>query len=255
MFADQIDDLAYDIAFWMQGLDNPACSLDELSTLSNELCEKLRTLAIMVLLSKGKADRFHHNLIRSGRVRCAYLERVHREQAFEQHDFVAGILAPLFDAVAAGDFALAQRMASLSPQAFRPGHEYEDDHCYAQIIFRLIQGPQADAGIPPWLARLAELGRGDDDPRVRVCTALLSRDADAFADAFDALLRARQDEIDAGVARGEIEDPVVMTQRLVYIDGLALLRLAQARGIATESEYAFCPSLARRPLVEPCPVP
>lgn len=207
----------------------------------------------MALLSRGKANRFFHNLIRSGRIRCAHLERMQRERAFEEHDFVSGVLGPLFDALAAGDFALVQRMGGLSPSVFRPGHEYEDDHCFAQILFRMSHGPQTDADLPPWLARLAQVGQGEGDARVQVCAALVSRDAEAFADAFDLLLRARQAEIDADVARGEIEEPMVLAQRLVYIEGLALLRLAQARGIATEAEYAFCPSLARLPMTEPCP--
>jgi len=116
-----------------------------------------------------------------------------------------------------------------------------------------VHGPEADGDIPALLARLAEAGGGPDDPRVGVCKALIEADSEGFAQAFHALLLARQGEIDEGVARGEIEELAVVTQRHVYIEGLAMLRLAQARGIATESEYAFCPSLARQPMVEPFP--
>ncbi len=70
MFAEYCEDLAYEIAFWMQGFDEPSYPMDELGRLTRDLSDNLRSLAIMVLLSKGKVDRFHHNLIRSGRVRC-----------------------------------------------------------------------------------------------------------------------------------------------------------------------------------------
>ena len=42
------EDLAYEIAFWMQGLANPDYPFDELGKLSMEVSSKLRALAIEV---------------------------------------------------------------------------------------------------------------------------------------------------------------------------------------------------------------
>ena len=40
-----------------------------------------------------------------------------------------------------------------------------------------------------------------------------------------------------------------MSQRLIYVEGLAVLRLATLQGLMTEANYLFCPSIAR--LTEP----
>jgi hypothetical protein len=52
-----------------------------------------------------------------------------------------------------------------------------------------------------------------------------------------------------------VEDVHVFAQRHISIEGLALLRIADRRGIRTESDYLYCPSLARLPASRPCPPP
>jgi Immunity protein 49 len=253
MFGEACESLAYEIGFWMQGLEDPSYPLDETASLTREICSHLRSLAIMVLLSKGNSDRFHHNLIRSGRLRLAYLQRVVREAAVDQHDFVSGVFDPLVDAIAAGEIRLAQQLAWIVPLDHRPGHEYEDDHCYGQILGLLLQGRQADAEVSALLARMeAYLGR-PDDPRVGVCRALLGSDQAAFDAAFNAFLDARTRVIEADEARGELAEPPVLAQRTVYVDGLAMLRLAEMRGFGTSPDHLYCPSMARQPMVDPCP--
>src|SRR5882724_2850537 len=253
MFLDDCEDLAYEIAFWTQGLEDPAYPLGEVGGLTREICSHLRSLGIMVLLSQGKSDRFLHNLMRSGKLRLAYLERVVREGQLQEHDFVSGVSEPLFDAIAAGDLALAAQIADAAPAHHRPGHEYEDDHCYARALRCLLQGRQADADVAPLLARMEAFLGDPDDVRIGICRALTGTDQLAFDEAFTAFLEARTKAIEADEARGELAEPPVLAQRLVYVDGLAMLRLAELRGFATDPDYLYCPSLARQPMVEPYP--
>jgi hypothetical protein len=253
MFSEACEDLAYEVVFWRQGMDDPDYPLAHLGALARELSTHLRDLAIMVLLSKGKVDRFQHNLIRSGRVRLSYLNRIAREGALDDHEHVASVCEPLFDAIAAGDGALAQQLARAAPSAFRPGHEYEDDFCYAQVIHGLLLGGQAQADIAMHVQKMAAYLDGRADARLGLCQALMGTDAQAFEQAFADFLSARAQAIDEDVARGQIEEPDVLAQRLVYVEGLAMLRLAQARGFKTEREYVFCPSLARQALIAPLP--
>jgi hypothetical protein len=62
-------------------------------------------------------------------------------------------------------------------------------------------------------------------------------------------------DVQEKIERGQLEDVHVLAQRHVSIEGLALLRLADRRGIPTEREYLFCPSLARLPASFQCPNP
>jgi hypothetical protein len=44
-----------------------------------------------------------------------------------------------------------------------------------------------------------------------------------------------------------LEDECALTERYVSVEGLALLRLAERRGLAVQADYLFLPSLARVP--------
>lgn len=251
MFRDDCEDLAYEIAFWMQGLEDPDYPLGELGGLTREICSHLRSLGIMVLLSQGKSDRFLHNLIRSGRLRLAYLNRVRHEGRLDEHDFVSGICEPLLDAIAAGDLELAAQLGAAAPGAHRPEHEYEDDYCYARIVGCLLQGRQSDAVVLPLLARMEAYLGDPDEARIVICRSLVGTDQVAFDVALSAFLDARTKAIEADEARGELAEPPVLAQRMVYVDGLAMLRLAELRGFRADPDYLYCPSLARQPMVEP----
>jgi hypothetical protein len=247
------ESLAYDIAFWIQGLDNDAYPAAKLGRLSLELSEKLRALAIITLLVKAEPDYFYHNLIRSGRAREIYLRRVRDAGLLEDHHLVLGRYEPLLDAVAAGDFELARRIRALSPAQYRPGHEYADDHWYAQLIHELSESAPEPSRLTVGLAELEAALEGRTPARLDVCRALVNRDQDLFDASFADQLASRAEEITREKARGKLEDPPVAAQRSVYIEGLALLRLAEQRGLTTASEYSYCPSLARVQMVTQMP--
>src|SRR5687768_160545 len=96
--------LAYEIAFWMQGLLSPIYPLAELGKLSLEISDKLRALAIINLVSQGNSDFFYHNLIRSGIARETYLSRVKTMLQPDDHHFCSGRYQPLMDVIAAAEF-------------------------------------------------------------------------------------------------------------------------------------------------------
>jgi hypothetical protein len=245
--------LAYDAAFWMLGLTEPRYPLAKLGKLSMEVSEKLRALAIITLLVKADSDFFYHNLIRSGRARLTYLERLRQAAIQDDHFQCAGWYEPLLDAIAAGDFELARRIAGLVSPAFRAGHEYEDDHCYAQIVHRLIQEPVPETELEPLMERFEAYLDGQASARLDVINALAEHSQDGFDAAFASLLDERGLQIEADKKRGQLEEAHIVPQRHVFVEGLALLRLAERRGLTTQPEYQYCPSLARVPMVAPFP--
>ena len=243
--SEQAEIVAYDIGFWLSAFTNPHYPLDQLGRVSVEVCAKLRTLAVISLVGKADHETFTHNLVRSGRARVSYLQRVQDAGAGDHHDASARI-EPFFDAVAAADFALARRIAALSPRDWRQGHEYEDDWCHAQLAHAVL-APVADvARTQALFERWERVLGGQADARLPVLRALASRDADGFDGAFESLLDQRAQEIAAEKARGRIEEPVMMAARQLFIDGLALLRMATHLGLKTQTEYRWCPSLARQ---------
>jgi hypothetical protein len=251
-YADDIEPLSIDLAFWFMGLEDPRYPIDQLGRLSYELAHKFRSLAIMLLLSQGSTGLFLHNLMRAGRAREVYLQRLHAAGIASDHFAACGRCAPLLDAIAAGDLERARRIAQLSPTALLAG-EYEDDHHYAQLLHRLIQEPPPEQECESILERFETFLDGQANPRLDIARALVQRDAAAFEDALAALLDEFERRIEQAKERAQLEEPVTLAQREVCVEALALLRLAGLRGLPTASEYRYCPSLARDPLPVPFP--
>lgn len=255
VWSDEVSGVVIDAAFWWLTVEYPGTDVEKAGDLSLEVSYKLRTLAILALLGHASTDGFVHSCTRAARARRLYLRRLVEAGVDEAHHRVSGCYEPLLDAIAAGDLQLAGDIERLTPAEFRPPDEYEDDYCYAQIMQRLCRAQVPEDELPPLLERFERYLDGDANPRFQVCAALVTRDARAFADAFDVFLADVGQRIQKNIARGQLEDVHVLAQRHVSVEGLAMLRLADRRGIATEKEYEYCPSLARRPASYPCPDP
>lgn len=244
--------LAYEAAFAMAAFTNPGFPPERLGEPVEQACARLRTLAIIALVSRGDHRAFTHNLVRSGRCRLSLLQRLQAAGLHSPHACSARV-QPFLDAVAAADFALARQIAALSPREWHEGHEYEDDLCHAQLAHAVL-APVVDlAHTDALLQRWERALDGRPDARLPVLRALARRDADAFDPAFEGLVQARADAIAAERERARIEEYDVIAARQLDIDGLALLRIATQLGLKTQDEYRGCPSLARQVTREPLP--
>lgn len=252
--ADFSESLAYDAAFWLTGFEEPdGFEVEELGRVSVDLCAKLRALAIIALLVKGDSDKFLHSLIRSGRVRETFLMRLKHAGHQDEHHLASGRLDGMLDAIASGDQSLAQRIAWLSPRQFEAEREYEDDFCYAQILHRLVHGVAPIAAYGSLFDRFEAALQGGTDARLEVARALVGRSQLDFEQAFEALLEKRRLDNAADIARAQIDEPQILAEREVFIEGLALLRLATSVGLETASDYLYCPAAARLPMRRPLP--
>lgn len=253
--AEIAETLAFDSAFWLLGYEQvDGYEITQLGRFSVELCEKLRALAIITLLTKGDSEKFLHNLLRSGRVRETYLIRIKQVSGEHEHHLASGRFNGLLDAISSSDMELAQRIAWLSPRIWKAQREYEDDFCYAQILHRIVHGVEAVSVYQPFLERFEAVLNGQTCARLDVVRALVMHSQKDFDDSFEALLQERQDEIATSVARCQLEEPQIVAERQVFIEGLALLRLAGIVGLTTHTEYLYCPSNARLPMRNPVPV-
>jgi hypothetical protein len=88
------------------------------------------------------------------------------------------------------------------------------------------------------------------EPRLDVCRALHEGDAPAFGAAVCALLETQENRYRGWVAANVVVPEVVATEARLNVEGLALVRLAELGGLATEANYLTVPSLARENLPE-----
>lgn len=205
----------------------------------NLLSEQYRKIGLSYLLLDGNLDDYAHSLITSAITRRELLRRGLPDEP--DHAFRASFLAPFHDAVAVGQLELAAEIGRLSPKEPYLDFEYEDDFLYAQILFGLVD-PASGRDLPSLVDGHEQALRGVDDPRNSVCRALIVRDPMAFVEAFEAFVEAEV----ARIAEARVSSYQFYDFDEVSVEGLALLRLAGAAGLPTETEYRHCPSWARR---------
>jgi len=250
---EDLEVLGYDVASWLAAYRDDSYPLEHLGSVTFEVTRKLRMVAIIMLLAHGDVDAWCHNLVRSARCRQIYLRRLRDGGIADDHHQASGRIDPFLDAVAAAQFSWARGIAAVSLTGWLRGHEYEDDYCYAQVLHGLIAPVTDVAAALAMLDRMAAVNDGRTEPRAAVARALVNREQQAFAEAFEALLEERTKQIDADRQRQQIEDRLVISQRLVYVEGLALLQIADRLGLRTQRDYQYCPALAREPMRRPFP--
>ncbi len=252
-WADAIEDLTVDLAFWYGGTDDPDLPLPELARSVLELGTKFRALAVMQLLHEGNHNIFLHNLARSGRLRLLYLQRKAAESpGIHIHLSGASWFDPLVNSIAALDLSTAREIGLLQSPDIHPG-EYEDDHHYGHLLGKLVQDSVPELELTAHLAAFEAFLDGDSSPRYDAMRAIVERDQSDFDDAIAAFIDAFRTGIEEAKARGEFENQITLAQREVCVEALALLRLATLRGLSTADEYDFCPALAREPMSKPFP--
>jgi hypothetical protein len=153
---------------------------------------------------------------------------------------------PLCDALAAGADALARDIARLSSDTLVKGYEYEEDFLQARLLGLLaLDADAVPGGTEPLMAALERVLEGQDAPRLALCRALVARQQGDFDAALDALLAEHESRQTASARAMKAEDDCSMTERYIFVEGFAWLRLAQRRGLAVQPEYPFLPGLAR----------
>jgi len=222
-----------------------------LAEAGSDLCVALRTTAVASLLVELDIDRFYHSLIRSALVRIHVLERTPPNVQRMTRFCSVSRSASFFDAIAAGRTDLSSTIANLSSQEWMSRFEYEDDFLYARFLYDMVAaGPEAKH-LPELLDRFEEVVDGTPSDQLDLCRLLLDPDRGGFEGTFNSMLSARTEWVDfqrRSIGRDEL---AFAGEQHIWIEGLAILRLADSRGIAVEPEYRYCPQEARMPMESP----
>jgi hypothetical protein len=197
-------------------------------------------MAIAKLLMTGLPDELFEDLSRSART---YLHFLSSARDSEQLTSRAG---PFFDAVACGDDEAAELMAAASRPSHREGKEYEDDFLWIWFLMRWFGARAPREELDPLLARWEIVLEGNDDHRLDLCRAMLAKDQEAFDEALAELIAGHQGELSEAIDAEDLLPDDLPTAAKVWVELLALLRLASWAGLATRKNYPLAPSVARR---------
>lgn len=211
-----------------------------------------RASGICDLLIDSDTDEFFHSLIRSAQTRKYYLDRCHAEGDLTDFYATASRNGPFLDAIAANQFGLAQEIARLSPTTWREHDEYEEDFAYAHFLYSIVLSSQDNSDnvsqLQTILNQFETVLGGDASPRLNICKSFQSRDQQMFNEAFNELLQSRKKEIAEDRKTNLAEEVTFEPEACVFIEGLALLKIAEKLDLNTEAEYPMCPALARQTL-------
>lgn len=213
---------------------------DELST----LCFSWRILALCALLQEADADTFAERLCKSAQARRALLDLGSRLSVKPQ--LLCCTRDPGFSAaLAAGDLRLATAIAARSPTRHFEGLEYEDDFLFFHFMHRTVLEPGDVDGRARLLERWKQVEQGRPSAKFEVCVALNDKAPSAFADALEAFIDTRREKLQDYPRRLSFNPELNATEGKVFIEGLAVLRLAELQGLPTRSSYDYLPALAR----------
>lgn len=208
-----------------------------------EACLNFRRMAIGRLLMSGLPDEFFQDLSRSARTFLYFLEGAPDDAKLTSR------AVPYFDAVACGDDEAAARIAQAARPTFAPGRELEDDFLYIRFLMSWFSLRADAATLDALLAQWQQALAGADDPtdpRLDLCRALAARDQRGLDAALDAIVDAHRAEVKEQLDEERLLPEDVQTTAKVWVELLALLRLAGHARLATPHELPFAPSIARR---------
>lgn len=195
---------------------------------------------ICALLLNADADGFHADLQRSATFYAYYLQRI-----ADLDEIATSEATPFFDALACNDGEAVRAIARHAGQSWNTAYEYEDDFLYMHVLMRLASGADPRK-IDALLDRFAGVIAREESARYDLCRSLRHRDREGFEDALSRLVAAHEVRYREGKEEGYLAEEEWATDGVLFLEGLALVSLAEQLGFSTEADYQFIPSLARR---------
>lgn len=221
--------------------NHPVAEVGQVYEETEECFEAVACCAL--LLSVDRAG-FQRHLFWSALARRYFLQRSKEQGSADDFRCARSRSNAVFCAVAAGDVALAVEVGDLSPVQWNPEGEYEEDFAYHLLLHRFLKGADTQSRAVA-LRDFAKALDGTSSPRFDVCQALQDGAVEDFEAAFQDLLDSHATELDARRPYS-IDVPTLEPRSCIFVEGLALLRIAANVGIQlTERDYPLCPNVGR----------
>jgi len=207
-----------------------------------ELSEYYRNEGCGLFLLNMDAEGFRQKLSQSAR---AYLTLLHKRQqiALDEYYLCRSRALPLLDALAIGDFNLATSISENMTSEYHSQMEYEEDYCYFQMLPLFLQPIPDDDLLKSILSEFCVVTEGGDSGRYRTMEALVGRDAVLFNEQMLALIVDWADNIRRQRDSSKIDPYFDKTGASLFVEGLALVKLAKQLGMSTESQYKYIPDI------------
>lgn len=202
-------------------------------------CGNFRVVGIGFLFLSGTADEFRRRLQQSAQAFAHFLPLMNEDARRCSQSL------PFLDAVAIGDIEAAAEIARHQRRTWAKGEEYEEDFLFYHYFMQRFFSDTSEDLCASLLDRWETALQGSEDPRLGVCRALQTHDADSFDAGMEAFLAERRAKYERLIDRELISKPEQDTEAKFSVEGLALVRLAEQLGLPTKEDYPGVPSISR----------
>jgi hypothetical protein len=184
-------------------------------------------------------------LSKAGNARAAFLELVKSGLESPPKYVCASKNIGFSAALAAGDIETARRIASSSPQSHFGDIEYEDDFLFFHFLHRAIEDDTTTEDLNRIIARWEIVLEGQESGYFNVCRALASDRSDDFEPAFESFIKTRQRQLKEYKESIGYDREMFAAEGKIFIEGLAVLRIAEMKGLPAVGEYKLVPDNSR----------
>ncbi|MFY0523313.1 hypothetical protein ACN28I_09065 [Archangium gephyra] len=207
------------------------------AALMQKLCTQYRRLAICSVLLEADIEPFFSCLSKSAQAYLSILQRIDWSIVIDRYYLCTSRALPFFDAIAADDFDTARSMVPVCASTWAREDEYEDDFLYVKFLMDVLRvGVKSEQAIATF-SRFQAISGAQAPARFRLCEALLAGDERKFEMAWAGLLLERSQELARERANPGADPEMLRTEAHVFIEGVALLRLAASLGMRIQNLY------------------
>lgn len=208
----------------------------------NDIAVYLNVLAIGAALTECDVESFSKNLATAANDGRRFLIYAHRKG----EQVPAFYNLPLLSALAINRLGLAAQIASVSAREKSPW-EYDDEFYGAlfvqEYVLNSVESDKETVNLGVICDKIDEYLEMPT-PRVQFFRALLSKDLETARSAFGDWNREVAEEYDKK-NQAEVGSYWDIVTRRIWIEGLAMIRMAEYRGFQFDEDYLLIPTIVR----------
>ncbi|MCP3143932.1 immunity 49 family protein [Pyxidicoccus xibeiensis] len=234
-----LDNLLFLLGQRMPRLQSSSAKPDAKLTL--ETAALWRQYGCGLLLSELDEEGFRDGLEQAATLYRDLLKRRSACSEFDQYYLARSKGEPLFDALAVGAWDLARDIAARMTSTWMQRMEAEEDfHYFGVLSAMLLQRPDLDSE----LAAFERCLQGGQSYRFDAVKGLTLADAEAFEAGLQGMIEEQAAWVERQQRSGLFDPYLHKTSAFVFIEGVALVRLARNRALKTEERYRLIPAPA-----------
>jgi hypothetical protein len=203
------------------------------------LCRSYRRRGICSFFLDGTPKDLLQNLQKSGSAYLYYL-RLRKDKVQ-----VLSKASAFFDAIACNDFSTANGIAHSMQCVWNKDEEYEDDFLYVCFLLQKFFLDVDSQNYADTMNRFESVLEGGESARFEMCRAFIDKDDKLFSKALKTMAKEHAEHYKEGRKYEYILEEEWATEGQLFIEGLALIHLAERLEMATDKNYALIPSLVR----------